>query len=186
MSANFLFQNPAINQPTRVGNSRQVEVSCGLLLRSIMKTPIERFMEKLKPAANGCWLWIASKGNSGYGHFWVNGKFIDAHRFSYIWHNGEVPENKMVLHNCDNKLCVNPNHLKTGTAHDNMVDWNTRHPHSISPNFTFGGRHHTEEAKRNIAESAMGNKRCEGRALSKNTKRDSLGRFINSVTLRRI
>ena len=143
-----------------------------------MKNPIERFMAKVKVIENGCWLWTGSKGKSGYGHFWFAGQYIDAHKFSYMWHFNGIPIGKLVLHECDNKLCVNPDHLKLGTQHENMIDWHSRHPHSISPLCTFEGKEHSSETKQKLSILAKGNTYCKNRSLSPNIKRDTHGRFI--------
>jgi len=82
----------------------------------------ERFWEKVK-IQEGCWEWIGAYGTSGYGHIIWNRRFIDAHRMSYILANGTIPFNLLVLHKCNNKRCVNPEHLKLGTYHDNMIDF---------------------------------------------------------------
>ncbi len=45
-----------------------------------------------------------------------------AHIAAYqIW-NGGVPKGLMVCHSCDNKRCVNPEHLWLGTNRDNQLD----------------------------------------------------------------
>jgi hypothetical protein len=49
-----------------------------------------------------------------------------AHRVLWIHHNGEIPEGMVIRHKCDNGLCVNINHLETGTRQDNINDMNER------------------------------------------------------------
>jgi hypothetical protein len=75
---------------------------------------------------NDCWLWKRSKNKKGYGMSGLKGKFIYAHRLSYLTFIGEISNNLFVLHNCDNPSCVNPKHLFLGTNQDNMKDRNNK------------------------------------------------------------
>jgi hypothetical protein len=80
-----------------------------------------RFWEKVNKSGN-CWEWTAATFTQmGYGEFWLNGNKY-AHRVSWQIHNGEIPEGELVLHHCDNPVCVNPSHLYLGDASDNMQD----------------------------------------------------------------
>lgn len=79
-----------------------------------------------------CWQWIAGKSSSGYGAFKHEGKQYRAHRFSYDLHKGAIPAGLMVLHKCDNPLCVNPEHLFLGTAKDNAEDRNAKNRQSTA------------------------------------------------------
>ncbi|EIB9142686.1 HNH endonuclease [Salmonella enterica] len=69
-----------------------------------------------------CHIWMAGKSCRGYGRISVNGKVVKAHRLSYEFRKGIIPEGKVVIHLCDNPSCVNPDHLAVGTVSDNNAD----------------------------------------------------------------
>lgn len=85
------------------------------------KTLAEKFNRAIKKTPN-CWLWTIDIGTGGYGHVTINSKRISAHRFSWEFHNGPIPEGLWVLHKCDVRNCVNPDHLWLGTRMDNIQD----------------------------------------------------------------
>ena len=70
----------------------------------------------------GCWIWRGAAHRNGYGHLTVDGKKWFAHRYLYTLAFGEIPENGVLLHSCDIRLCVCPNHLKVGSVYDNNAD----------------------------------------------------------------
>jgi len=84
---------------------------------------MERFWSKVDiKEENDCWKWIGCETERGYGAFGFNGTTKLAHRVAYEISSGPIPRKICCLHKCDNKLCVNPNHLYLGTQGDNMVD----------------------------------------------------------------
>lgn len=80
-----------------------------------------RFWSKVDRSGE-CWLWTASCNTHGYGSFWLKGKNVGAHIVSYEMTHGPVPDGLHVLHHCDNRPCVRPDHLYAGTHQQNMDD----------------------------------------------------------------
>lgn len=91
------------------------------------KSELERFEEKFTKS-KGCWNWEYSIfKNLGYGKFRdEKGKTTYAHRKSYGFYKGKLIKGLLVQHQCDNKLCVNPNHLIQDTALKNVQDMHAR------------------------------------------------------------
>ena len=95
---------------------------------------MDRFYDKITPVTeSGCWLWEANTNAGGYGTIGYKGKIVKAHRLSYILHNGDIPDGLHVLHKCDVRCCVNPDHLFVGTHLDNMRDCSKKGRKSKKP-----------------------------------------------------
>lgn len=74
------------------------------------------------PELGSCWEWRASRTKWGYGHFYVRGKDLGAHRASWVIAMGAIPQGLCICHHCDNPPCVNPAHLFLGTHKTNAED----------------------------------------------------------------
>lgn len=82
------------------------------------RKPIE-FIED----SNGCFLCIShAKRSDGYISYQFNGKMVPLHRYMYEECFGKVPDGFVVMHKCDVRDCVNPEHLMVGTQADNIRD----------------------------------------------------------------
>ena len=88
----------------------------------------------------GCWPWLGTINNKGYGMVSLNGRGMAAHRAVYMVLTGKpIPRELDLCHRCDNPKCVNPDHMFFGTRTDNMRDASAkgrmargmRHPHAI-------------------------------------------------------
>ena len=134
---------------------------------------------------NGCWEVTSHKKlTKGYPGSYYQGKCVLVSRLSWLVFHKEMPD-KCVLHKCDNRKCINPNHLFLGTRGDNARDMVAK------GRSLMGERHHkaklTEEDVKYIRRNPDG-LRCSELAkkfgvkmdvINKVTKRKS-GRYLNA------
>lgn len=103
---------------------------CGMSTRVLREAFIvtdslkKRFIEKTIESASGCHEWTGALNPNGYGKVKVSGRSMDAHVASWRIANGgqPVPVGQLIMHSCDNRKCVNPDHLSCGTSSSNMID----------------------------------------------------------------
>lgn len=94
---------------------------------------IESFEKFIFYSPDGCWYWLGALQSKGYGQFRNRG----AHRVSYMLYKNVDPGNLNVCHSCDNRMCVNPNHLWLGTHLDNVMDKVMKGRQSRGPNHSM-------------------------------------------------
>jgi len=84
-------------------------------------TTLLRFSAKVCKTGD-CWIWTGSLSNKGYGQIRAGGRNSLAHRVSFELFRGPIPPGMWILHRCDNRRCVNPDHLFLGDCALNMQD----------------------------------------------------------------
>lgn len=145
-----------------------------------------------------CWNWIGGKSNTGYGSFFINGKSIGAHRASYLIFKGSIYD-LWVLHTCDNKRCVNPNHLYLGDHTQNTKDAVDRnrmakgdnHPSKLYGTESYSGDNSKLTAIKSddaltLSNSVLNGEKVESIANSLNLNKATIYRAISKISNRKL
>lgn len=99
-----------------------------ILLRSQVTKPVvpvweeraRRFVAKVQETPT-CWLWIGATSPAGYGRLNINRVSEYAHRLSYMWLIGSIPDDRVLDHLCRTPACVNPFHLEAVPERENIL-----------------------------------------------------------------
>lgn len=81
----------------------------------------ERFWSRVNKSGD-CWIWTGCTTGNGYGAIQYNGKQEGTHRVAWMMVHGSIPKGMMVMHACDNPLCVRIDHLSLGSLQENVQD----------------------------------------------------------------
>jgi len=82
----------------------------------------ERIFGRVEVSESGCWLYTGGISSGGYGVVSIHNKSTQAHRVAYELRIGPIPKGLCVLHKCDIRRCINPDHLFLGTLGENNTD----------------------------------------------------------------
>jgi len=142
--------------------------------------PFEPYFWSLVKKGQGCWIWTGGKDGKGYGRVWKDGKRQGAHRVAYELTHGPIKDGKYACHHCDNKICVNPDHIFIGTQKDNMQDWARKGKNRLVNDRSLwsNGKHMIDNKKLSKKFSELRKKEwAEGRRVA---IRDEKGRIMGT------
>lgn len=89
----------------------------------VARSEVDRFWELVRQDPTGCWEWQGGYYVTGYGRF-APQQYAQYRAHRYMWSviYGAIPPGRWVLHRCDNRRCVRPDHLFLGDRQDNVDD----------------------------------------------------------------
>ena len=125
------------------------------------------FLARCEQKSNGCIEWQGNLNNQGYGviRASINGeprKMVQAHRYAWYRSHGDIPDGFCLCHKCDNRSCVNVEHLFLGTWADNNRDRSVKG--------RSGSRIFTAEDKKKYSERFRGENSATARLTEKDVR----------------
>lgn len=137
-----------IGMPSAVARRKYCSIVC---TASALSNDPETILSRYR-VDGGCWVWQGAK-RGGYGRVKLAGKTQEAHRVSYEFHIGHIPDGLVLDHLCRNRACINPAHLEPVTQEENIRRGDQGSPEAMrrhwatrrgSRNADCGGRQRSE------------------------------------------
>lgn len=97
------------------------------IIGTVRRSALDRFADNIALTESGCIVWLGGLNGVGYGQFYKGRSSLDetgktyAHRWSYEYHVGPIPDGLHLDHLCRNRRCVNPDHLEPVTIRENLL-----------------------------------------------------------------
>jgi hypothetical protein len=143
----------------------------------------ERFWSKTTVTSNPdkCWEWQGCLYKNGYGRFGQQLAHRQAWKFFY-----KTAPTKLVLHKCDNRKCVNPEHLFEGTHAENVADMYAKGRNRNPKGESIGISKLTDSTVRVIKQLLEGGKSHRSIALIYNVSANTIGEIAQGNTWKHV
>ncbi len=135
-------------------DSRLIAKECPLAVQARFWLSVNKDGPTIRPELGPCWVWLKSTDRGGYGRLRVGrssgprtSDVLAAHRVAFWIASGVRPlPTVVVMHKCDNPICVRSEHLEAGTHADNCADKVAKGRHARGD--SSGARRHPERFPR--------------------------------------
>jgi hypothetical protein len=134
-----------------------------------------RRIVKYVVTSNGCWQWQGPYNKEGYGTTGINGRTIPAHRWIWRQQRGKIPRGLVLHHRCENRGCVNPDHLELKTRGEHVTLHFKGKPQPKKLYCKYGGHEMTED---NLYYEGNGARRCLKCYIAKEKRSAARRKFV--------